>query len=125
MSISVGDTFELDGDKWAIKLIDLSGKHPNNKTGKPRIDASRFFKDEFGSEKVRKGRPSRFDPEVVFSVMGVKPEVCCDATSNCGLSTETIPLDAAENSWEQARVSESRVAELIGSLDDDSNNDDW
>jgi hypothetical protein len=124
MSVSVGDTFVLGGAKWAIKLIDLDGTHPTNKTGKPRINASRFYKDEFGYEKVRKGRPSKFTVEEVFAAMGQEVPKSSNP-ENAGFELDTAPIDEAEKSWERVRMNESRVAELIGSLDDDSTDEDW
>lgn len=122
MSVSVGDTFELNGSKWAIKLIDLDGTHPNNKAGKPRIDASRFYTDEFGEEKVRKGRPSKFDPQDVYGALGLDVPKILETD---GFSTTTVPIDEVERSWEETRISKERVAELIGALDDDATSEDW
>lgn len=68
--VKTGDVFVVDGEKWVVRSIDLSGTNPKNITGEPRIDASKFFTDENGEEKVRKGRPSKFKPGVVYEALG-------------------------------------------------------
>ena len=131
MSVTVGDVFELDGGKWAVKLVDLDGSHPNNKSKKPRIDASKFIVDEFGNEKVRKGRPSKFEPADVFKAMGLPFDESSvpQAAGFTFVDTANIPpVDSVEEEWEALRKSEereARIAELIGGLSDPAPNIEW
>src|SRR5690606_36942974 len=68
--VKVGDVFVVDGEKWVVRSIDLEGTSPKNISREPRIDDSKFFIDEDGNEKVRKGRPSKFKPHVVYEALG-------------------------------------------------------
>lgn len=133
--IKIGDTFSLNGERWCIKLIDLTGKHPKNKSGEPRIDASRFEINANGIETLRKGRPSKFKPQDVFDAMGIKMPEVVDEGGGVGFNFYQPPAAAAipvaesvdnvERDWEQVRVSRERVRELLGKLDDDSTEEDW
>lgn len=117
MSINVGDTFMLDGTKYSIKLIDLDGSHPNNKTGDPRIDASKFYTDEWGDEKIKKGRPHKFDVKSVCEAMGVGvPE----SIAAQGFAPATEPIDSVEKEWEDTRADKERIEKLINVLGDET-----
>ncbi len=124
--INVGDTFSIDGQKWSIKLIDLVGNDSRNKTGEPRIDASRFYTDEFGEEKVRKGRPSKFTVDAVCKAMGIPIP---DATKSAiGFSKPIETTDKVEEEWSQLRESNRETVENLINLipdADNSTNEDW
>lgn len=135
--VNVGDVFELDGKKWSIKLIDLDGSSPKNKSGEPRIDASPFYTDNFGEEKLRKGRPSKFKPEAVYKALGKSIPDSFDKTivephkygfqpgGFTKISEDSEANVKPEPTWEEVRASREAVANLIGSIDDDSTEDDW
>lgn len=67
--ISVGDVFEFEGSKFCVKKIDYTGEDPTNKSKEPRLDASEFIVDEEGIEKLKKGRPRRFDIEKIHTLL--------------------------------------------------------
>jgi hypothetical protein len=73
--MQLGDTFVDGGIKYVIKRIDLTGTHPANGTGKPRVDASKFHRTESGEERVKLGRPKKFEPNYVAKLLGEKPVV--------------------------------------------------
>ena len=120
MTVSVGDTFVIDDVRWSVKLIDLTGTGPGNKTNKPRIDASRFYKDEFGEEKVRKGRPSKFTVEQVCGAMGVALPNGFNAPP--GFAPKTVPQDEVEEDWEEIRAQRESIISMI---EDTSVDADW
>lgn len=69
--MQLGDVFvDTDGVKYVIKRIDLVGNHPSNGTGHPRVDASRFHINDKGEERVKLGRPKKFEPNYVAKLLG-------------------------------------------------------
>lgn len=121
--ISVGETFSIDGQKWVIKMIDLDGSNPLNKSGEARIDASKLVKNELGEERVKRGRPSKFKPAVVFEAMGQEVPRELDAKPGFApiVQVPTTPQDNEEEEWERLRERRERISSLIDSLP----GDDW
>jgi len=103
--IKVGDTFVIDDVKWVIKMIDLDGSNPTNKSNEPRIDASRLDRDEHGFEKIRRGRPSKFKPALVFGALGEEvPDIVTSCTSGVEAALGAIAAaDKVEEDWEESR----------------------